>query len=343
MSRLILIAALLLGLLFATERLVEHRREAHRRQMATLRLLPVVEGVSTDAIRHLKITFGDTAWTYRFDNAWRYPAYENAYVLGDQIRGFIEGIAASHGTVVATNRRDAARYGIDAPDVLTVTLQDSTGAWTQTILIGHSLPRAAQEAYMAVADNDTLFHVHADPRPILSHLRHPRRAPLIDPKVLPSALPRRAIAHIAFRAPDYPVSGIERVEIKSDDPMHRLQDGPMYEWYATIGQSRRKIDNPATYAYLSFLGRITYADLHAPKADYGFDGRTIALTDDAGATEILDIGGQSPDGHTYVRHHTTGLVMTLAPEKADLLFPSPGILDALPDPSPYLQAEGPNP
>ena len=320
MSRLILIAALLLGLLFAAERLIENRREAHRRQTATLRPLPGVEGVSTDAIRHLKIALGDTAWTYVFADAWRYPAYENAYVLGDQLRRFIDGILTSHGTVGTTNHR--VHYGIDAPDVIAVTLRDSTGAWAQTVQIGRSLPRAAQEAYMAVAGNDTIFHIHADPRPILSHLRNPHRAPLIDPKVLPSALPRRAIARIAFRAPGYPVSSIERIEIKSDDPMRRLQDGPMYEWYAAIEGTRQKIDNPATYAYLSFLGRLTYADLHPPDADYGFEGRTIALTDDAGISEILEIGGKSPDSHTYVRHRTTCLVMTLAPAKADLITPT---------------------
>lgn len=341
MNRLIIIAALLLACLLTTQYVLNNRRESQRKLTSSLRQLPDNSGHKTSSIRQLRLAFGDTIYQYAFTDTWRYPAYHNAFVHADLMKRFIEGVLESDGTIVETDRFRASYYGIDTPNMLVVTLTDSA-SWTQTVQIGRSLPRAAQEAYMAVANNDTLFHIHADPRPLLYEQRDPNRAPLIDPKIMPTALTRRSIVHITFQKPGYSIRSLERIEIKQKEDNRRPQDGPTYEWFATPGN--RKINNTSVYAYISFLTRLKYTDLLSEqKSGEGYVTSLVILTDDNGIADTLDVGGTTSGGLISVRHRTTDQVFALSPQKAGMIFPPMSLFDTLPDPSPFNLAEPINP
>lgn len=340
MTKLILTAALLLILLIGAEYLLDSSRENHRQITQTVRSLPGNEEQKADAIRAFSIQIADTTWQYaKTDGNWHYPQYQNVLGLNDRIKRFLEGVVESRGTVVAFDRTQAQHYGFNLPTTLAISLTDSTASWIQNIQIGRSLPgRDANESFMAVTDRDTLFHMHTDPRQLLSWEREPNRPPLIDPKVVPSALARRAIKQIVFTSG--PVSNLERIEVEPEDSTKtRPQDGPIYEWYGQINGKRQKVVNGSVYAYLSFINRLKYDDLHPKSADQNFDKSAVILIDDDQIADTLQIGGKTPIGHTYVQHRTTGQILSVSEIKANLLFPTATVLDTLPKPSPYDKAQ----
>ncbi|MDP6038414.1 MAG: hypothetical protein QGG64_07680 [Candidatus Latescibacteria bacterium] len=340
MNRLILTAIILLALLIAGERVLNARREAYRIKTQTVRPLPGDAGISADAIRKLTINLRDTTWVYQFsDGNWHYLAYQNVFGLNDRIKRLLEGVVESQGTVVAFDRQNETHYGFATPQMLSVELTDSTGNWQQRIQIGRSLPgRDANEAFMALTNSDTLFHMHADPQRLLHWERQPDRPPMTDPKVLPTGLVRRGLTDIHFTSGS--VSRLERVEIEPDETEStRLQDGPTYEWYAQINGSKKKVNSGSVYAYISFLNRLKYSDLHPNNASYGFGKSTIVLIDDADTADTLDVGNQTSDSTIYIRHRTTEQVLSITQVKSNLLFPSPAHLDTLARPSVYDKAE----
>ena len=340
MNRLILTAVILLGLLTAGERILNAKRETYRIKTQTVRPLPGNAGFTADAIQKLTIALSDTTWVYQFaDSNWHYPAYQNVFGLNNRIVSFVKGVVESQGTVVAFDRQNETHYGFATPKILTVTLTDSTGNWHQSIQIGKSLPgRDANEAFMALSNSDTLFHMHADPQRLLNWERQPGRPPMTDPKMLPTALTRRGITDMHFTSG--PVGRLERAEIEPDENESiRPQDGPIYEWYAQINGIRKKVKSGSVYAYISFLNRLKYSDLHPGNGSYGFGKSTVVLIDDADTADTLDVGNRTPDGYTYIRHRTTGQVLSITQIKSDLLFPKPTHLDTLARPSVYDKAQ----
>ncbi|MGA1197549.1 MAG: DUF4340 domain-containing protein, partial [Candidatus Latescibacterota bacterium] len=283
-----------------------------------------------------RIEKADTAWTYRLKNGnWHYPANENAFALNERIKSFLKEIVESYGTVVATH--PSPQFGFEE-NPLTVHLADSTGTWKQTVQIGASLPgEDTREAYMKIPQSDTIYHIHADPVRGMAWERLANHPPFIDHKVLPSALARRAIKKVVFANTAYPIQALERVEIETDKDKKTPAEGPTYEWYATQSNKRRQVVNGSVYAYLSFLGRLKYEALSDP-SKMSQTNTYLVLIDDQDTADTLEVGlGQK--SHIDLKHKTTGHLYTITPSKANLLFPSPALLDTLPNPSPYQIAE----
>jgi len=340
MNKLIISAGILLALLIGAEQVLDANRETHRIITQTVRSIPGNEGIKADTIRSFTIQLADTAWSYeQKESNWYYPAYKDAFGLNDQIKRFIESVVESQGTVIASDRTSEQHYGFSTPSMLTITLADSLGKHIQSIQIGRSGPgRDANESYMAPVNNDTLFHVHADPRRLITWQREHYLPPLIDPKMLPSALARRAITILKFTSG--PVREIERIEIAPEEGENaHPQGGPTYEWHARIDGKKKQVVNSSVYTYISFLKRIKYSKLHPPSGTYGFSQSAIIMTDDSETSDTLEVGDQTPEDNVYIRHRTTGHILSITRAKADLLFPTPTQLDTLPRPSAYDQAE----
>jgi hypothetical protein len=335
MNRLLIITALLLIFVIAGERYVEHHVESERVLKSQLRRLPGNEDQTGDLVREFRIESADTAWTYRFKNGnWHYPAYENAFALNDRIKSFVKELVESYGTVVST--KTLPNFGIDA-NALTVHLTDSTKTWKQTIQIGASLPGSdTREAYMKVPLADTVYQIHADPVRGLHWERRPNTPPFIDPKILPTALSRRAMKQVVYHTNSHPIQQLDRVEIEPEKDKQSPTDGPIYDWFATFSNKRQSVVNRSVYAYLGYLSRLKYTELHdstqMPQSE-----KYVVLIDDQDTADTLDIGVQA--SNTLVRHRTTGHLYSLPNNKANLLFPTPTVLDTLPDPSPYQIAE----
>jgi len=336
MNKLLIITALLLLFVVVGGHYFEQDHEDQRTSKAQLRQLPNHAGKSADIVHEFRIQKADTAWTYRLKNGnWHYPANENVFALNDRIKSFLKETIESYGTVVST--QPSPQFGFE-DNALTVQLIDSTGTWKQTIQIGASLPgEDTREAYMKVPLSDTIYHIHADPIKGMAWERLWNQPPFVDPKILPSSVIRRAIKKVVFSNPNSKINALERVEMESNKDKKTPTEGPTYEWYAIQSNQRRKVVSGSVYAYLSFLARLKYEALHDP-AQMSSPSTYLVLIDDQDTRDTLEIGSP-PKPNIYLKHKTTGHLYTITPSKANLLFPSPALLDTLPNPSPYQIAE----
>jgi len=342
MNRLLLITLLILITLLGADRLLQHRAHSRHVVASTLRYLPGTDGRKADQIQTVRLELGDQVWSYRYQNgAWHYPAYKNAFVLGSRFNRFLEACLERQGTFVSDEASFHEHYGFTPEHTLKVSFKDSTETWQHAFLIGRSLPgRDTDEAFVRVAGANQVFHIHADPRKTLFWTPPSKRPPLIDPKVLPEALKRRAYVRFHFKSPRYPVREIYRVDIVPEDDIRKRLDGPAYEWHIDSATQSKKINSSSVYDFIGFLSRLKYENLHDPQAPtaYGFD-RHIVLEDDSGTRDTLEVGAQTPEGNTYLRHRTSGHILSITEAKARLLFPSITLLDSLPKASPYQKAE----
>jgi len=339
MSRLLAVLLAVFILLILTEnRLEQHRRE-ERRIAAALR--PLVQ-LSTEQVEQFEIGLGGKSWTYvRRNGLWRYPALFDAFVRVDRVDRFLNGLLNSQSTVVSTEPGDLAGSGLAPAQALIVNLKNGQGALLQAVRIGRGIPApGSAETYIQRAGDDTIFHLHANPRLALAG----GTPPLIDPHLLPQGLERGQIVEIRFAGdPAYPLTRLHRVETAPGRPdiPGMPPEGPTYEWIGTFAGEEKSCVSGSAFEYVGFLGRLRYKNLHSPNTfDSAATKRALYLHDDQGRIDTLDIGGATANGDVLLRHRAAGLVMALTPEKATLLFPTANaLLDSLPRPSAYELAE----
>ena len=343
MNRLLAaLLAVLVLLVLVEDRLERHRRE-ERRSAGALR--PFVQ-LPAERVEQFEIRLGGRSWTYvRQNGLWRYPSLFDAFARADRVARFLDGLLNSQCTAVSSEPGDLAGAGLVPTQALMVELRDKRGTPLQAVRIGRGIPAPGSgETYVQRVNDDTIFHLHANPRLSLMG----GEPPMIDPRVLPDGLERGQIVEIRFSGdPGYPLARLHRVETAPGRPdlPGMPPQGPAYEWIGTFAGEEKSCVNSSAFEYLGFLGRLRYQNVHSPNAFIsGKTERALYLQDDQGQIDTLDVGGTMADGDVLLRHRAAGLVMGLTEEKAKLLFPSSGaLLDSLPRPSSYELAEPRNP
>ena len=338
------ILLLLLGLLVSADYLLQESRRQDRRTTGSLRSFA---NLSADQVRSFQIKFNKTTHRYvRRDSTWRYPAYFDAFADPGRVDQFLGSLLQSAATVVATNPARQAHFGLQPEAAIEVVLQGPADTVLLEALIGRGAPgRGASEAYVKKAGNDTLLHLHANPRLALAS----GNPPMLDRRVLPTALRRKSLRRITF----VNASGLRQLR-RIETALHgfplpgRMPTGPTYVWLATFAAREDTCLNASAFAYASFLSRLRYEELHDPHNAKGFESSSarLELTYEDDVVDVLEVGGRSDKGHIYLHHHTSGQILTISAAKADLLFPTRStLLDSLPQPSPYQQTEpfGPAP
>ena len=330
-----LLIVLLLSLLVAADHLLQQHREIRRRSGGTLR--PFAD-LPVERVQSFQVRPGPSSrtWTYvQRDSTWRYPDYFEAFVQSARVDQLLGSLLQSLGTVVAAEPENRAHFGLLPEQAVAIDLQDASGALLLKVLVGRGAPGLdAGEAYVRKADSDTLFHLHANPRLVLGG----GDPPMLDPHVLPRALKRRSIVRINFEHGST-LQALRRVETFPAGPP---LPGRPYAWLAALSGREDTCLNASAFAYTSFLTRLRYEELHDPRHSEAFEeisGRLELVYED-GAVDVLEVGGRNRQGHAFLRHRTTGQVLTITAPKAELLFPTRFVLlDTLPQPSPYKQAE----
>ena len=338
------ILLLLLGFLVGADYLLEQSRRQDRRTTGSLRSFA---NLSADQVRSFQVKFNATDHRYvRRDSTWRYPAYFDAFVDPGRVDQFLGSLLQSAATVVATNRTRQTHFGLQPEAAIGVVLQGPADTVLFEALIGRGAPgQGASEAYVKKADDDTLLHLHANPRLALGS----GNPPMLDRRVLPTALRRKPLRRIAFVNASGPRQ-LRRIETAPPGlPLPgRMPTGPTYAWLATFAAGEDTCLNASAFAYASFLSRLRYEELHGPHTAKAFESSSarLELTYEDDVVDVLEVGGRSDKGHIYLRHQTSGQILTISAAKADLLFPTrSALLDSLPQPSPYQQTEpfGPAP
>ncbi len=347
MKRFLLFTFAVFILLYGLERLLSDHQGAQRSLASRLRPFPGSLELTVEQVKSLRISLNQssTAWNYRFaTDAWHYPAYHDAFAQGDKINPLLDSILKSLGTVKSVAPEEASRFGFGSKTSLAIELGDSTGKLRLRLEVGHALPgRNTGESYMRSAASDTIYHMHGDPYRSLQWNPAAVRPPMIDPFVLPRDLKRRAIVVVKFRASDHPLRTLRRILVEPEESEGRSPlDGTTTEWRGEFESREQKVYNPSGFAYTNYLTRLKFEELHDPQSPvaYGFSGaKWIILEDEDSVSDTLDIGGKSEQGNIYLRHRTTGQVLSVKAHKADLLFPTQALLDTLLEETPYQIAE----
>jgi hypothetical protein len=342
MTRLLITLVLILGVCLVSVHFLESRQLAKQRQASSLRL---VAAVAVEQVEEFWLQQGSgPQWTFvKRGHHWRYPAYFNAYAQSDRLEFLLTTLAQTAATIVQTDATDLKSYGLDTSQALKIGLKSGSGATLLEAWIGHGVPvPGSGEAYIRRAGNDTIFHLHANPRTALD----PGDPPLLDRLLRPKALNRKALVRIAYeRQGAYPLKSLRRIETAPDSmPMPgRPPQGPSYAWLAAFDAGEDTCLSTNVFTYLNFLERLSYAALHDPDRTEAFEsveGR-LTLEDEEGTTDILEMGGKDPRGLVYWRHRQTGQVFSVAAQHTDLLFPTrPALMDSLSQPTPYQGTSG---
>ena len=326
------LGALLVLLVFGEHALREHQRDV-RRTAGTLRLLAPAP---TSSVAQIEVLAAGRRWHYvRRGSTWHFPAYHRAFVLDRRVEYLLQSLLATPATFVSAEPGDLARYGL-GPGSVRIHLLDEQGRPLLEVRQGRGAPGArAGESYVQRVGADSIFHLHAHP---VHALDTAPPAPMLDRRVLPQALQRKGLRRIAFAGDSaYPVQSLSRQLKAMTTPGPMM---PTYEWIAASATGAEICISASVEAYTDFLKRLTWSALHDPgRTDAFAQARYLYLEDEEGAIDTLAIGTADERGR-YLRLHTTGHVFSIAPAKAALLFPArSALLDTLPQPSPYHQAE----
>jgi len=337
MTRRLAVLLAILGILALAEVRIRESQEARRFRAGALRPLA---RISVEQVKAFQVGHASQVWTYvRRDGIWRFPAYFDAFAQAARVDHVLGSLLQSYCTVVSTQPGDLVHFGLTPEQRLRVILMDGTGAPLLAAWVGRGGPGpGAEEAYVQLAGADTIYHLHANPR-----LAWPTR-PMLDPHVLPQALTRNPIVQITYeRDAAYLLRALRRVETAPGFPSlpGMPPQGPTYEWLGDFAGEEKTCVSASAFAYLGFLSRLRYEALHDPRDYVPGDGRqALYLEDEQGRADTLEVGSRDAAGNVFLRNRTTGQVLTIASEKASLLFPtSQALLDSLPEPSPYFLAE----
>nr|ADI22842.1 hypothetical protein [uncultured nuHF2 cluster bacterium HF0500_31B05] len=322
----------MLGLLLVIDLILDRNAASQRNLAATVR--PVV-GVDPQRAQTLRIAQGGSRWEYVLrDSMWRYPAYFDAYVQRPRLDQFLRSVMSSSGSIIDDDEHTAQGFGFGDAGALEVEILDAQRRDIVAARVGRGIPGAlGSESYLRKMAENTVFHLHANPRLALDA----QAVPMIDRHLLPQALHRGAIVRVSFPGRTAEVESMWREDLPPDLTGPPLR-GPTYRWRARLAGMDTTCVDHSVYAYLSYLTRVRYDRLLAP----GNLGRTaerigvVLLEDDKGVIDTLEVAGGDP---AVVRHRLARLTATLTSEQAGLMFPvAAAVLDTLAQPSIYERA-----
>ncbi|MFC1474506.1 hypothetical protein ACFLQK_00540 [bacterium] len=306
------------------------------------------------------------------DGAWRLTVYRDAYAQADRIEGIVRDILESGGVPADRRGREDSFYGIDE-NSLRIKLYAENGEPVADVICGRQLPGMWQrDSYVRVTGREEIYHINGNPVPKIG--ARGSLPPLVDPKIIPSALGSLGEpAQVIFEPPGVmPVMRIERRERQPSEEEGRnmppaMRDMKHYDWYA-ISESEEaqdaqvaevKLDERSAGSYINFIRNITYNRISRLEELPGGAGgpaerRIVVLFEksQSGAEEgdeetkpeirkeYIEIRGDDGKGNRLVYFSGTGFTASVDPRKAQLLFPDMEILkNPQPSPSVFDSAE----
>ena len=189
---LVALASVLAVLVLIEDYAVERQRQ-HDALHGTLRPLATVNKANVAGI--VAVAGNGRTWRYmRVDSTWRYPAYFDAFVQPQRIDHLLNSLLQASASVVSSESRDMQRYGL-LPNSPTLTLRNPSNSTLLSMRLGRGAPdiRSA-ESYVQLVGADTIYHLHANP----AHAFDSGDPPMLDLRVRPRALKRKAINRISF-------------------------------------------------------------------------------------------------------------------------------------------------
>jgi len=328
---LVILSWTLAGLV-ACERALSLQERSERRASSRLRrLVPpaLLEGKSVAAIRVEDTARREGLLYARTAGGWRCLSRYGAPADEARLAGYVERILEAQGIVQRQDAGSTDRFGLDPPRLLRVSLhgprvlQDRGHDLIALAEIGAALP-GGRGTYVRSGTSHEVIAVDEDLRHDLTWPETPGLAPLVDPRIVPTAWSSSAnVERITVHA-----TGADFELRKRAHPATReaiLAGALPWEWVLVTGGSQQTAAAGPSNAYSRFLQSATYALALDPRlADrLGLDrprARVVIYPAEGQAVEI-QIGGPAPAGGTAVKNALTKGVFAVDPEVAALLAP----------------------
>ncbi|MBK33938.1 MAG: hypothetical protein CME26_00210 [Gemmatimonadetes bacterium] len=315
--------AVLLAGLVGGERWLRETSYRARDLKAVVRSFPEDVPALPGDVTSLEVVVDQSRWRYvRRDSVWFHPALHDVHADGAAIHRVLRSLLTSSATIVSAT-------GLE-PHHSTGALRSlafQTLGLDQAFELGDRLPGATvPERYIRVVSSDTVYQLHGDPWSPIGDALDP--APMLDRKVIPTALSRRSVRRAVIARDDLVVE-LTREEIESERPSSL---GTEFVWYRSEGGGRDSLNSSAAFSYVGFLQRLTWSEVEAAskgEEDVGL----VVLIDDLDQTDSLIV--RRTGDRAYVMHRPSGRAYRIEDVKVEKLFTKLDLHASLPDPNPF--------
>lgn len=339
MKRWFSIVLLALVVLWGLDTWLRHERSARR--LADGVLLPLVDRsreLTPERIRAVRLRppGANGEWRYeRRGDAWRFPAYFDAYVHGDRMGSFLDVLLSASGTRATSDSDDHDELGVTEHQALRVVLEGAEGS-LEEILLGPAIPApGGEESFARLAGNDLTLHLHANPIRLLGAAQ----PSLLDPHLLPRSERRSSITQVDV-ASESQTYTLRRVlaPIPKDAPPIPPGERDRYRW---ILEREARVDtciDDNVYVWLSWIRSVRFERLVNPsEKGYGLGSAgQVELIDDKDVRDQLLVGRAANAAAVYVSNKGARLVTVMPADRANMLLPPASLLlEPFPVPSPF--------
>jgi hypothetical protein len=333
---ILLLALVILG---GLDTWLRHERSAQR--LADGVLLPLVDPtreLTPERIRAVRLRppGANGEWRYeRRGDAWRFPAYFDAYVHGDRMGSFLDVVLSASGTRATSDSDDHDDFGVTEQQALRVVLEGAEGSLAE-VLLGPAIPApGGEESFARLSRNDLTLHLHANPIRLLGAAQ----PSLLDPHLLPRSERRSSITQVEVTSASQTYT-LRRVlaPIAEDAPPIPPNERDRYRW---ILEREARVDtciDDNVYMWLSWIRSVRFERLVNPSEEgYGLGSAgQIKLIDDKDIGDQLLVGRAANATSVYVGNKTARLVTVMPAARAHMLLtPASLLLEPLPEPNPF--------
>ncbi len=266
-------AALLLGALCVAitgfDCAAQRQNDAQR--LRASRVAPLAQ-VPIEALNEVEIALSDRPpWRFvRRGTAWRFPAYQDAYLRTPAFTSFLKTLVESGATLVQSEPPSLSSLASRADAELWVTLKSP--GHTEEVWLGPGIPVSkAPAVYARHAGEDSLRHLHANPsthleREVRGAQGTPAGVPFIDRAVFPRATRPGPPAELWFHPPG--ADSLQGLVRQERPPKTSPTDVPFDPWIAVFADREVECLPKNVFAYLAFLDRLRFDTLAGSPPDH---------------------------------------------------------------------------
>ena len=333
MTRRLLVLAVLVAALVAADR--SQRAAQAARRAESLRIAHFAPDLAErgQALAAVRIERGGESWLYgRKQGQWRCLSWRGAIADGNALMTLVSGITDAIGVPLSAQPSRPADYGLDTPEMVTVTLHGPQAApldpaADRLLAVDLGAPLASGAGCFARRHGESaVWSIDTSPAAGLAREPGARIPPLVEQRLVPVAWPglpvrvQRAIVEHAGREP-YELRLQER-EITHEQ---FLAGQPPFRWLRVRRDVPEECAGLLVLYYLQHVLDATWSGLADPVlADHvGLDHPRAKLTLMSGDAEAFELvlGSRLPGGVTAVWVPSTQQLCELPTEEEALLFP----------------------
>ncbi len=336
MRRALLAMSLTLVGLASLDHWIRGEQADARNLHGTLRpLVPASAQLVPERVHRLELHLDGGRFAYvREGDHWRFPAYHNAFAHSDRIEHLLNQSLQTLGTLsrIAPQNEPIGRSDQLAMQIDLYDRGDEV--LTKLQFSGPVVASGGAHSLARVVGSDSVLTFHTDPFRTVGR----GQPPLLDPHLLPRALPVGPLVDIELISPDR-TWHLRRVmaPVTGGVPFP-VDESQRYRWLLEQDGRVDTCHTPSVAAYVNYLRRLRIDGL---TSDRPVQSNTrLRLTDEEGILDELTLAEESSeDGSMAIHNHRARIVGVVAAARATWLTPSAStLIDSLPQPSPFDEA-----